>query len=518
MQCRTSLPHSTTQTKISHPHSLILTQRCDNYREIALLKKQQARAAKRQEELARLNGELEAEPSPTGAVARTCLSPDMQCRRMSRDLLRSSRDQELLRVSSKSRSSGELVGSGNHPTTSSDSSSPTVAAAGNGAECEHLQELSDEAVEKVAMEQAEAETTERAREAAATAKVILDGDAQYHQAELAKGDAYSKLTGRRINNKNISSRPLALNKHDSSLPSVPSPVNADFFSQEAAARTSPHSQEISLAAAAAATAAEEAAAAVAEAANEAKSMPMGCTDCGMGQVNGKRKLLKLDGEGDWRMAGTGKLGYGFELTQDKDDQEGHLLCRVPFKAKSSEVHVSLEYVMEPKSAAEGGGQGMCVYLVDPSVAGWDRHFDGTGPLGFVGKSGAIVGVGIDCTGEFCQGKDGSIQAASIAIKRANDGELLCDPVQIEGGVVTRKEDFWRKVKVKFDIVKNKCDVTIGDVKVLDDIKFDGVTIPKTVCVGVCAGTTAGKTNRMCVNKVKIKAKEDWFEHKIQKDV
>ena len=269
-------------------------------------------------------------------------------------------------------------------------------------------------------------------------------------------------------------------------------------------------------AAGAAKAAEETAAA--EAAEEALAVPTGCTDYGMGQVDGKRKLLKLDGEGDWRMAGTGKLGYGFELTQDKDDQEGHLLCRVPFKAKSSEVHVSLEYVMEPKSAAEGGGQGMCVYLVDPSVAGWDRHFDGTGPLGFVGKKGAIVGVGIDCTGEFCQAEDGSISQSSIAIKRASDGKLLCDPVQIEGGVVTRKKDFWRKVKVKFDIEENKCDVTIGDVKVLDDIKFEGITIPKTVCVGVCAGTTEGKTNHMCVNKVKIKAKEDWFEHKIQSKV
>jgi len=224
-------------------------------------------------------------------------------------------------------------------------------------------------------------------------------------------------------------------------------------------------------------------------------VPKGCTDYGV--VGGK--LKPLDEEGDWRMAGTGKVGFGFELTQDKDDQEGHLLCRVPFEAKGAELHASLEYVMKPKSAAEGGGQGLCIYLVDPAVEGWDRMFDGSGPLGFVGKAGAIVGVGIDCTGEFCEG-----QPASIAIKRASDSKLLCDPVPLEGGVVTRDDELWRKVKIKFDIEENKCDVTIGGVKVLDDIPFEGVKIPKRVCIAVCAGTAGGHTNMMCVNKLKIK--------------
>ena len=68
---------------------------------------------------------------------------------------------------------------------------------------------------------------------------------------------------------------------------------------------------------------------------------------------------------------------------------------------------------------------MCVDLVDPSVGGWDTHFDGSGPLGFVGKAGAILGVGIDCTGNFCEG-----EPSSIAIKRASDGKLLCDPVPL----------------------------------------------------------------------------------------
>ena len=33
----------------------------------------------------------------------------------------------------------------------------------------------------------------------------------------------------------------------------------------------------------------------------------------------------------------------------------------------NEIYASLEYVMEPKSAAESGGEGLCVYLCDPSV-------------------------------------------------------------------------------------------------------------------------------------------------------
>ena len=48
--------------------------------------------------------------------------------------------------------------------------------------------------------------------------------------------------------------------------------------------------------------------------------------------------------------------------------------------RMNQVSAALEYlyVVGPKSAAEGGGQGLCLYLVDPSVEGWDRQFDGTG--------------------------------------------------------------------------------------------------------------------------------------------
>ena len=51
-------------------------------------------------------------------------------------------------------------------------------------------------------------------------------------------------------------------------------------------------------------------------------------------------------------------------------RQGHLLCRHPFTAEGSEIHASLVYVMKDKSAAEGGGQGLCIYLCDPTIPGW----------------------------------------------------------------------------------------------------------------------------------------------------
>ena len=141
-----------------------------------------------------------------------------------------------------------------------------------------------------------------------------------------------------------------------------------------------------------------------------------------------------------------------------------------------------------------GGQGMCLYLCDPTVTDWDRRFDGTGILGFVGKCGAVIGVGIDCTGMFCDSP-----ASFAALKRASDGALLCDPNVLEGGVATGSDELWRTVNIRFDIRASTCDVTIGDIKVLDNVKHSGVQIPEVVCVGVCAGTAYGKTNHICID-------------------
>jgi len=246
----------------------------------------------------------------------------------------------------------------------------------------------------------------------------------------------------------------------------------------------------------------------AEVFEEETGIPEGCTDY---RVDAElKKLVESEEEETWRCAGDAKVGFGFELTQDEDNQEGHLLCRHPFEAKADEIHCTFVYTMRPKAFDEGGGQGLCAYLCDPSVPGWDRHFDGTGPLGFVGKKGAILGVGIDCTGEFCS-QDGKGSPSSVAIKRASDNQLLCDPVVLEGGVATKtKDDYWRKVHIKFDIEENKVDVTIGGEKVLDDIKIDlgeGVKLPRVVCIGVCAGTADGKTNHICINKLKLKSED-----------
>ena len=95
---------------------------------------------------------------------------------------------------------------------------------------------------------------------------------------------------------------------------------------------------------------------------------------------------------------------------------------MPFKCKGNQIHAGLEYEMGPKES--GGGEGLCVYLLDPTVPGWDQDFTGSGSLGFVGKKGAIVGVGIDCGGDFSEGAPGS-----IAVKRASDAKLLCELVR-----------------------------------------------------------------------------------------
>jgi len=76
-------------------------------------------------------------------------------------------------------------------------------------------------------------------------------------------------------------------------------------------------------------------------------IPKGCMDFGV--VGGK--LVQVQEEGQWRLAGHAKVGFGFELTQDVNDQEGHLLCRVPFTTSGNEIHASLEYVVKEAARA-----------------------------------------------------------------------------------------------------------------------------------------------------------------------
>ena len=141
-------------------------------------------------------------------------------------------------------------------------------------------------------------------------------------------------------------------------------------------------------------------------------------------------------------------------------------------------------------------QGLCVYLLDPSVPGWDTKFDGTGPLGFVGKTGAILGVGIDCAGNFAS------KPNHVAVKNAQGGVIMGEAVELKDGVVT-EENEWIPITIQIDIKANLCDVTVGEQEVIHQLKLTGVTIPETVCVAVCAGTTKGRSNMICVNNLDI---------------
>ena len=159
--------------------------------------------------------------------------------------------------------------------------------------------------------------------------------------------------------------------------------------------------------------------------------------------------------------------------------------------------------MVPVIGVDDGASSLCIYLLDPSVSGWDREFNGVGPLGLQGKTGALLGFGIDSSGEAFGG-----QPDSVGVVGARSGMPLCQPAVLEGGVVTRKDDYWRRIKVRLDIVNNRCDVTIGEQIVLADVKLEGVTIPKIMCVAVIAGTRGGKSNYICVNKLKLKCHDD----------
>merc|ERR1719160_420829 len=108
----------------------------------------------------------------------------------------------------------------------------------------------------------------------------------------------------------------------------------------------------------------------------------------------------------FRLAGQATVGYGFQLVANKDagiyDQQGTLLCMVEFEAESNEIFLKFEYNLH---GLPGMAEGLCAYLLDPSVPGWDTQFDGTGPLGFGGKTGSVVGVGLDLSGSFSGGAE-----------------------------------------------------------------------------------------------------------------
>ena len=77
-------------------------------------------------------------------------------------------------------------------------------------------------------------------------------------------------------------------------------------------------------------------------------------------------------DGMFRCAGTSFMNAGFQLTahpKGGNEQQGHFMCLVNFAADSHKLELNFEYLME-------GGAGLCAYLLDPSVEGWDNTFDG----------------------------------------------------------------------------------------------------------------------------------------------
>ena len=173
--------------------------------------------------------------------------------------------------------------------------------------------------------------------------------------------------------------------------------------------------------------------------------------------------------------------------------QGHVLCRVPLETAGSEILANLEYVVEAETA-ESVGEGLCVYLVDPSVDGWDQHFDGDGPTGLVGKKGVVLGVVIDLTGNLCgEANHAAIVSASGDV--VHKCALSCEPIT--------PEDEWRQVGLKFNIKTNTCDMTIEDEVVMTKIPLGDIQIPGKVCIGVCAGSNEKQHALICVNDLYI---------------
>eukprot|EP00658_Telonema_sp_P-2_P043057 TRINITY_DN31012_c0_g2_i2.p1 TRINITY_DN31012_c0_g2~~TRINITY_DN31012_c0_g2_i2.p1 ORF type:complete len:195 (-),score=75.57 TRINITY_DN31012_c0_g2_i2:50-634(-) len=120
------------------------------------------------------------------------------------------------------------------------------------------------------------------------------------------------------------------------------------------------------------------------------------SDYGDYGIEGERIVPQLSSQATWRCTSGMQFDFGFELTQDQPDQTGHVLCLSPFQLEGIQrLRVGLEYTMGPNMSYGTGGEGLCIYLADPNVPGCFTDFSGQGPLGFVGKPGALLGVGID---------------------------------------------------------------------------------------------------------------------------
>lgn len=159
------------------------------------------------------------------------------------------------------------------------------------------------------------------------------------------------------------------------------------------------------------------------------------------------------------------------------------------------------------------GEGLCVYLVDPSISGWDRDFAVGGPLGFrggshiAGRRGVVVGIAIDLTGSFCA------EPNQVAIKSAA-GVILyqCD---FPYSAITSPGE-WRDVSIKFGVDSSSCDMSIGGKEVFAGVRLAGVCIPRTACIGVCASASATHHAFISVNNISLL--DDPNDHQSAADV
>lgn len=212
-------------------------------------------------------------------------------------------------------------------------------------------------------------------------------------------------------------------------------------------------------------------------------------------------------KGQFRCAGDSFMEFGFQLTNNpnapnQEQQQGHFMCLVEFEAAGSQITLKFEYNMFGSPVSDGAG--LCAYILDPSVPGWDSEFDGTGPMGFLNKTGAILGVAFDNTGVFTGGDE---YADHVTIKGATQpsGQHL-KTKKVEGGFMTGEDD-WRHVDINFDIEDMNCDVKLDDVKILDDIEFGDIKIPPKLCVAVC-GAASNSAYMIAVNDVQLVDEDD----------
>merc|ERR1712196_617083 len=139
----------------------------------------------------------------------------------------------------------------------------------------------------------------------------------------------------------------------------------------------------------------------------------------------------------------------------------------------------------------GGGEGLCAYLLDPSMAGWDTEFDVSGPL--------------DLSGNFSGGPQ---FANHVTVKESKVGSQNLASSLYEHEVLSTGDEEWRSVLVKFDIDDRHIDVEVDGHQVLKHVKLpEGMKIPRAACVAVCGGAT-NSDFMICVNDVKLVAQKD----------